>query len=122
MKFWALVSTFREEKDVLMNVIIRPEWELYFSWYKNYDTLVKEQKRELLDAEMPVEFCLSVLSACNWKFTLCENRFGQGKVLARVLEDDESCVMLTATDVYMRFGGDSLADIQEYGVCYIHEK
>ena len=52
MKFWQLVSIFRDEVGILENELKKKEWSFYFDAYINLESIVKEQKRNILDMQV----------------------------------------------------------------------
>lgn len=112
MKFWALVSCFRSQKELLESVLSLPEWNYYYEQYLNYPDLVEKQKRDILDMVLPDDLCRSVLVKCEWKYVV------NGLELARIATKDipQRHDTLSAIDVYNKYGGDCLEDVEEFGV------
>lgn len=112
MKFWSLVSCFRSDSSLLLDVLCRPEWEFYYNYYRVFDDLVREQNRDVLDMELPDDLCLAVLAGCDWRYAISKDNLT--RVSLSRINDHE--VVLSAAEVFARFGGDCLEDIEEFGV------
>lgn len=50
MKFWQLMSIFRDEQDLLFNTFSKNQWNKYLEFYNSYENLVFEQNRTVLDS------------------------------------------------------------------------
>jgi len=109
MKFWQLVSIFRDDIPSLENALKEPKWSKYFDWFKDFDPLVRSQDREVLDAIVPKELVEPLLEASELKFCI-RNR-------SLILWSDEiECENpLSALEVYRRFGADAMEDVLEFG-------
>jgi hypothetical protein len=109
VKFWELTSVCRAEPHLLERLADKPEWTVYREWYRNEDQIVKAQDRSKLDAEMPDDACLHVLSASQTTYYLS----GGYLRLRRFSPSDR---VLSAVDAFKLYGGRSLEDAQEYGL------
>jgi hypothetical protein len=108
VKFWELVSVCRAEPQLLERLADKPEWTVYLQWYRDEDQIVKVQDRSKLDAEVPDDACVHVLSASQTKYYL------SGGYL-RFRRFSPSDVVLSAVDAFKAYGGRPLEDAQEYG-------
>jgi hypothetical protein len=108
VKFWELVSVCRGEPQLLERLADKPEWTVYLEWYRNEDKIVDMQDRSKLDAEMPDEACLHVLSASKTRYYL-----SGGYLRSRRFSPSDT--VLSAVDAFKAYGGRSLEDAQEYG-------
>ena len=111
MRFWELVSTCREDPQLLQRLGSNPGWAQYLSWYGEYNSLVRTQDRSKLDAEVPDEACLAVLSGLSTPYYL-----SGGYVRTRPAGGDEQ---LTAAEVFTRFGGSFLEEVNEAGLARV---
>jgi HEAT repeat protein len=116
MKFWELVSAFREESELVGEVLSRDRWrDPYLAWYAtNFSELVRSGDRAILDALLPLELSREVALASKLRFALDE---GTG-LLRRAGEqggDPSSVCELSASEVHDRFGGWIIEEVLEYG-------
>jgi Tetratricopeptide repeat len=116
MKFWELLSGFREEPSALREVVSRPEWrEPYLRWLDTHSDLVHRQDREVLDAPVPARLSREVAR-------LSAQRFAYSPLLGIVRaswpdggRDPGPLEELTALEVHDRFGGWVIEEVGEYG-------
>jgi hypothetical protein len=109
VKFWELTSVCRAEPSLLERLADKPEWTVYLDWYRNVDQIVTEQDQSKLDAEMPDDACLHVLSASQTKYYLS----GGYLRFRRFSPSDRA---LSAVDAFKLYGGSALEDAREYGL------
>jgi hypothetical protein len=109
MKFWELNSVCRAEPQLMERLADKPEWAAYLDWYRHMDEIVDEQDRGKLDAEVPDDACLHVLSASQTPYFL------SGGYL-RSQRFTPSDRVLSAADAFKLYGGGSLEDAREYGL------
>jgi hypothetical protein len=112
VKFWELTSVCRAEPHLLDRLADKPEWTVYREWYRNEDQIVQVQDRSKLDAEMPDDACLHVLSASQTKYYLS----GGYLRFRRFSPSDRE---LSAMDAFKLYGGSSLEEAREYGLVEI---
>jgi hypothetical protein len=112
VKFWELNSVCRAEPKLLERLADKPAWAVYLASSRNYDQIVKVQDRSKLDAELPDDACLHVLSASQTKYYL------SGGYL-RFRRFSPSDRVLSAVDAFKLYGGRSLEDAQEYGLVQV---
>lgn len=55
MKFWQILSIFREELDTVEEVLADPKWTRYKSWIHNRQHIILSQQREILDLKVEDE-------------------------------------------------------------------
>ncbi len=60
MKFWELTSAFREESNVIVQVLKQDKWKNYFDNYKRLEEIIQKQQRNILDEELPFDLCYEV--------------------------------------------------------------
>src|SRR5262249_44721774 len=69
MRFWELVSAFRDWPDLLREVIAAEPWRRdYFGLHARYDELVERQDRDVLDAPVPLALSRAVAARCPQRF------------------------------------------------------
>src|SRR5262245_11368906 len=104
MKFWELTSAFRLEKNNLVSVLSKPEWEKYRLHYLNLDKLVKEQNREVLDEEIPFQLAKEICELSRLTFFLYYKDIPH--LLASYQQGDkEPYEVVSPLDILLRFGG-----------------
>ncbi len=52
MKFWQLMTIFRDETKIIEDEISKKEWVVYLDLYKNHEFIVRHQIRNLLDMKV----------------------------------------------------------------------
>lgn len=112
MKFWELISVFRSDKEVLINILNEPRWVTYLEWYENINDHLNTQNRQVLDAELPNTLCRRALALSKHKFYIQDNvlrEFKDSLILNPPYE------LLDALEVFDRFGGASIEEVIEYG-------
>jgi hypothetical protein len=116
MKFWELVSSFREEPWAVLEVVSRPEWqEPYRRWLGAYNQLIDREDREVLDALVPEALSREVARLCSRRFAysplwgVVRESWPEGGRNPGPLED------LSALEVHDRFGGWVIEEIGEFG-------
>ena len=109
MKFWELVSVCRTEPELLDRLAAKPDWAGYLQWYRDFDRLVQQQDRAKLDAELPADAVLQVLSGSRTNYYQSE-----GFVRAKQHGPDDR--VLSAVDVVTLYGGSFLEDVSEAGL------
>lgn len=112
MRFWELVSACRDEPQLLQRLSANPAWAQYLAWYGDFATLVRTQDRAKLDAEVPDEACLHVLGGSSATYYL-----SGGYVRTRRAEASDA--QLTAAEVFTRFGGGFLEEVNEAGLAHV---
>jgi len=104
MKFWELISFFRDEESVLEGVVVQPKWKPYSD--------LRTQDRAVLDGEIPVELGREALA-------LSEKRFGiddQGWLRPTPFPESVKLSQeLSALEAFDRFGGSALEEVFEFG-------
>jgi hypothetical protein len=112
MLFWELVSAFRERRDLLHEVLHRPEWsETYGAWLDRFDDLARRQDRSILDAPVPVELSRAVARGDERLWSLDDGgwlRRAKGPPLPAQRE-------LTTVEVHDAFGGAVIEEVEERG-------
>lgn len=112
MKFWELASVCRTETELMEHLAVKPEWARYLDWYRDLDNLVQEQDRAKLDAELPDDVCIFVLSASRAEYF-------QSADYVRVRRHSPTDRQVSAVDIVRQFGGSFLEDVCEAGLAPI---
>jgi hypothetical protein len=118
MKFWELISVFRNEKENLKAVLDKPELEKYRFYYNNLHSLIEQQDRSLLDEEIPFELAYEVCELSKMKFYLFyENQI---QTLRNSIQTErELFEEISVLDVLIRFGGSCIEETLEKNSCVI---
>jgi hypothetical protein len=112
MKFWELLSAFRDEKPVLEIVFNDPRWKQYKGSYENMEGIVAVQNRAVLDEEISYELAKEVCLKSSKKFWFYPSRTPQ--VLSSFRwEIDQPVEILSAADILDRFGGSMIEEVCE---------
>jgi hypothetical protein len=111
MKFWTLVSFLRREPDALRLVVEDPRWLIYAGLLNDCDRLVRVHDRSVLDAELPAELCIEALRHSDREYRLRDGVLTWANSAAGV----DAGPGLSAVDVFTRFGGEVLEEVEEYG-------
>lgn len=115
MKFWQLASITREQPGLLSKVASQREaWKRYGENATNFDLLVNEQDRQILDEMVDPEFAAAVLSDVRISLYIGGGRLGAGPL--------DSARKISALEAVSRFGGDAVEDALEYGSVAIDQQ
>ena len=121
MKFWELISGFRSEEDNLIKVFERDNWSKYRNQYDNFDNLVINQDRTVLDEVIPFDLAKEVCEISKMKFYLFYKE-NPNRLRTWVRETDEEYEVVTPFDILLRFGGKFIEETLEYGSSYVIPK
>lgn len=121
MKFWELISVFRSEEDNLIKVFERDNWSKYRNQYNNFDNLVINQDRTILDEVIPFDLAKEVCEISKMKFYLFYKE-NPNRLRTWVRETDEEYEVVTPLDILLRFGGKFIEETLEYGSSYVIPK
>lgn len=121
MKFWEVISAFRDMRDVLAKVFGSEKWrDEYLETYRTCDELVRHQDRQVLDALVPVELTREIAACCRTRFWF----YPEKRLLREAVTDrlpDARRIDLTALEVHDRFGGSAIEEVPEYGSARVRE-
>ena len=112
MKFWQIVSSF--EPEIVKSVLEKPEWTKFKNYYDNYNQLVNEQNRKILDEIIPIKLTKELCSNSNLKFYL-DNRDEQLNLRINKLDKNEKYQQLNSLEVFEKFGGEFIEESIEKG-------
>jgi hypothetical protein len=112
VRFWELISVCRAEPQLIGRLADKPEWAAYLEWYRDFQRIVDEQDRTKLDAQMPDDACLHVLSAS-------KTRYYQSGGYLRFRRFSPSDRVLSPVDAFKLYGGSALEDAREYGLVQV---
>lgn len=119
MKLWELFSAFREEKRLLLTVLRRDSWrDPYLGYFEAYTQLVGEQRRDILDAAIPLALSREVTAGSGQRFFY---HSGQHVVRLRAIAGDKHSI-LTALEIHDRFGGSVIEEVLEKGSAYVQSE
>jgi hypothetical protein len=115
MRFWELMSAFRNWPDVLREVLATEPWRRdYLGLHARYNELVARQDRDVLDALVPLGLSREVAARCPQRFA-----YDPASRQLRCAGPGEpgalSSVEMTALEVHDRFGGSVIEEVFEKG-------
>jgi hypothetical protein len=110
MKFWELVSLFRDETEVLEKGLAEKRWSDFQDMFYDYDFLVSAKHDEVLDKIVP-DLLMQKLAALSTKQYTFD---AKNKVLSKHNATDETKV-LSMQAVIEKFGDSFLEEIEEKG-------
>lgn len=122
MKFWEMVSAFRDQKTILERVLRSPRWQADF-WekYQDFERLVERQDRQTLDAFVPIELSREIAAQCHeLKFHFNPEKGVLHKLVSGRVPDDNHIVM-TVLEVHEQFGGPIIEEVLEKGSANLEE-
>ena len=122
MKFWEMLSAFRDQKTVLEKVLRSPKWQAEF-WkkYQEIDQLTKRQDRQILDALIPVELSREIAAQCLEMKFYFNPQEGTLHKLARKTDSDNKYIVMTALEVHDQFGGSIIEEVLEKGLANVED-
>ena len=109
MKFWELVSHCRDEPALLNRLADDPAWAAFLAWNQTFDQLVARQDRAKLDFELPDDACRHVLSNSGLRYEVSDG-------YVRTWHSRSAGEEISALEVFDRYGGSFLEDVNEYGL------
>ena len=112
MKFWELISAFREEPKIIRQVLKQKKWKTYYAQYKRFPDIVRQQNRDILDEELPFDLCYEIAVKSNKEYWLSFQETPQ--VLYNYRPDIEDLERLLPVEILVRFGGSKIEDAHEY--------
>jgi hypothetical protein len=115
MKFWEVMSAFRESEDVIVSVFNRNEWRNpYYEWFQNYTNLVDTQNRGILDSLVPFELTSEIAKGVTKLYYL--DKLSNNLRAAKLGMPEESNIEVMSTlEVHDLFGGAVIEEVKEYG-------
>jgi hypothetical protein len=112
MKFWELVSLFRDETEVLEKGFAEKRWSDFQDMFYDYDFLVSAKHDEVLDKIVP-DLLMQKLAALSSKQYIFD---AKNNVLKRHLATDKpNTDVLSMQAVIEKFGDTFLEEIEEKG-------
>ena len=112
MKFWELVSAFRSEEDLLVSIFSTARWrEPYLQYWLSSNQLVSEQRRDILDALVPVDLSREVAARSRLRFFYHPT----DRILRSRPTQPGQHSSMTALEIHDRFGGSIIEEVLEYG-------
>jgi hypothetical protein len=120
MRFWELVSAYRSEALMLQRLLDTERWRTpYGHWLEELDRLLNEQRRDVLDADVPVELARAAAAESSMTFSLDADGW---------LRKDDSVARrskrqtVTALEVHDRYGGSIIEEVLEYGSAFVDNR
>jgi hypothetical protein len=111
MKLWQLVSIMPDDTPLLQSIASSQEnWKQFVIWFEDFGRLVEVQDRSKLDYVLPDGLVRLALARSEKVCFLSKDGWLRSW---RMSPDDE---LLSALEVYQRYGGDVLEDVFEKGV------
>lgn len=116
MKFWEVMSGFREYPQLLFSVLSSAPWkDQYLDAYKQINQLINAQNREKLDSVVPLALTRQICAACPAKFYLQSD----GWLSAQQLPDENNFRVLSALEVHTLFGPAVIEEVNEKGTAKV---
>jgi hypothetical protein len=122
MKFWEVVSAFRDEPDILATVFGSDKWRSqYFELFSHFGEFENEQRRDVMDMLLPLELTREIAANCHKK------RFWHDPSRQELRAADEGFLLpgryieMTALEVHDRFGGSMIEEVCEYGSVQVND-
>ena len=108
MKFWELVSLFRDDRGQLQKVLQAHSDRKYADWLQDFAGIVSQQQREKLDAVVPKQLCEAVLSSHKGKLYKTGTKIRSYRMKSTDVE-------VSYLEVFRMFGGAFLEEVLEKG-------
>jgi hypothetical protein len=122
MKFWEVVSAFRDEPDILATVFGGDRWRSeYHELYSHFDELVSEQRRDVMDMRLPLELTREIAANCHKKRFWYDPTRQELRVADEVFLIPGRYIEMTALEVHDRFGGSMIEEVYEYGSAQVKD-
>ena len=120
MKFWELVSCFRgdSEAQIVRSVVGSPRWrDQYWDNLLNFDGLVQEQRRDILDQVVPLQLTREICQRSSAKFVLWPTAsiLREYSPLSGGCAPQAELAKLTILEVHDRYGPAVIEEVREYG-------
>jgi len=120
MKFWELTSAFREEPNILLQVLNQDKWAKYYNNYKRLVEIVKNKERDILDEELPFDLAYEVADKSVREYWLAFDK--QPQTLYKYKPDIDNLERLLPSEILVRFGGDKIEDAHERSSTNVYPK
>ena len=113
MRFWELMSAFRDWPDLLREVLASEPWRGdYLGLHARYSELVARQDRGVLDAPVPLGLSREAAARCPQRFAY-DPVSRQLRLAGPGASGAAGPVELTALEVHDRFGGSVIEEVFE---------
>lgn len=112
MKFWELISVFRQEKELLTQILNQKKWKEYLDNYLRVDQLITGQDRNILDGDIPDELVIEVCSKSRIKFWFYPE-MEPPRLYSYKAGNNDLIEELTMKETFLRFGGHNLEQALE---------
>jgi hypothetical protein len=110
MKFWELISLYRDEIEVLEKTLAEKKWHEFQDMFYDYDFLIESSGRDLLDKVVPIELVTKLASLSQQQFLLDSK-----KILRKHLKTDDisNVDTLSMQSVLDNYGQNALLEIEK---------
>jgi hypothetical protein len=118
MKFWEVVSGFREYPEIVRSVLTSARWKSeYLGHLEDMAHLVRTQNRDVLDRLVPLEMTREICQQLPTAYVLWPNskNLREYRHGSAGYAEQASLQKLTALDVHERYGPAVLEEVHEYG-------
>jgi hypothetical protein len=113
MKFWELISLFREEIEVLEKGLAEKKWHEFQDMFYDYDFLIQSSGRDLLDKIVPNELIMKLATQSQQLFSLdTKERILRKNLNTQGLINNEVLSMLFVIENY---GYEALDELEQHG-------
>jgi hypothetical protein len=122
MKFWEVISGFRDEAEIVRSVLSSPRWrDRYWEHLLNFDVLVDTRRREVLDQAVPLELTREICQRSRAKFVLSPDASSLREYRPRSYDYKEQANLpkLTILEVHDRYGPAIIEEMREKGSAYV---
>lgn len=104
------MSVCRDEPELVERLADSPEWAEYVGWWHNQHVLIANQDRDKLDHQLPDDLCRHVLIGSSTRYRILHGH------VRRAANDTEGQTY-SAIEIYDRYGGSVLEEVNEFGSC-----
>ncbi|MFC9293500.1 hypothetical protein ACFTWH_27185 [Streptomyces sp. NPDC057011] len=112
MKVWQLYSACRDNLEAIELAAPDVEWRVEYELLRGAPEWLRRGEEQKLDYELPAAFCRKVLGGVS-------DRYHESDGYIRVARIDPAAGELSAVDVFDRYGGVFLEDVNEAGLAEI---
>ena len=116
MKFWELISAFREYPEILEIVLSKNKWrDDFYENYSQIDKHIQEQNRSILDKEVPLELTKEICEKCPIEFIINFTNSTLRVYNPSLVNKDDIITIISCNKVHDLFGPAVIEEIGEYG-------
>ena len=123
MKFHEFIFIFKcknlhYETNIFEEIMNLPNWIFLKEWYDNLHALIITNDREKTDYELSPNLCIEAFSKSQMKYYLTEETY-LTLCHPEYPEPTKPFQILTALEVYLRYGGSCMALVLEKTKCQV---